>query len=394
MAQGNGPRDPEAWEDPFESTSNSGNGAARVSPNGGGTPQSGEPQRSRQGNGQPSHLEYPEGELREHEPHFRLVPFNDIKLRTAPNYLVKGLVPREGLVVIWGPPKCGKTFWAYDLAMHVALGWRYRGRKVQQGPVVYVACEGERGLAARAEAWRQQHLAEEQDEHIPFYQVTTRLDLVADQDALIQCIRRQIGTVDPALITIDTLNRSIRGSESRDEDMGDYVKAVDAVREAFACTIAVVHHCGVEANRPRGHTSLTGAADAQIAVRKDAGGTITSELEFMKDGADGERVYSSLRVIEVAEDDDGDWITSCVLGPAEAPAQAGGQDKLPKNQQTMLDVLNDAGEDGLSLEEWNDRAREAGLGLNRKADLTDYRTALKRKKLIHTYDDRWYVTHA
>jgi len=26
----------------------------------------------------------------------------------------------------------------------------------------------------------------------------------------------------------------------------------------------VIHHCGINGDRPRGHTSLTGAADAQI----------------------------------------------------------------------------------------------------------------------------------
>ena len=60
----------------------------------------------------------------------RLVPFDEIQLSTERPYLVKGLIPREGLVVAWGPPKCGKSFWAFDLAMHFALGWTYRGRRV------------------------------------------------------------------------------------------------------------------------------------------------------------------------------------------------------------------------------------------------------------------------
>ena len=50
-----------------------------------------------------------------------LVPFEQIKPSTTRNYLVKDLVPREGLTVIWGPPKCGKSFWTFDLVMHVAL---------------------------------------------------------------------------------------------------------------------------------------------------------------------------------------------------------------------------------------------------------------------------------
>src|SRR5438067_3722679 len=70
---------------------------------------------------------------------FKLVPFDRITLETTRAYIVKGIIPREGLVVVWGPPKCGKSFWVFDLVMHAALDWPYRGRRVQAGPIVYVA---------------------------------------------------------------------------------------------------------------------------------------------------------------------------------------------------------------------------------------------------------------
>src|SRR5262245_45263318 len=85
----------------------------------------------------------------------KLVPFDAIKLGTEARYLVKGIIPRDGLIVAWGPPKCGKSFWIFDLAMHVALGWQYRERRVQQGAVVYCAFEGQTGIQARVEAFRQ-----------------------------------------------------------------------------------------------------------------------------------------------------------------------------------------------------------------------------------------------
>jgi hypothetical protein len=81
---------------------------------------------------------------------FPLVAFANITLDTEHRgYLVKGLLPNRGLVVIWGPPKCGKSFWATDLGLHIALGWEYRGRRVQQAPVIYIALEGRHGLPAR-----------------------------------------------------------------------------------------------------------------------------------------------------------------------------------------------------------------------------------------------------
>jgi hypothetical protein len=41
---------------------------------------------------------------------FKLVPFSEIKLDTASACLIKSLIPRTGLIVVWGPPKCGKSF--------------------------------------------------------------------------------------------------------------------------------------------------------------------------------------------------------------------------------------------------------------------------------------------
>ena len=94
-----------------------------------------------------------QAERRKHR--FHLVPFDEIRLGTEPLCLVKGLIPRIGLTVVWGPPKSKKLFWTFDVAMHVALGRVYRGRRAQQGPVVYCAFEGQSGIGARAEAFRQ-----------------------------------------------------------------------------------------------------------------------------------------------------------------------------------------------------------------------------------------------
>jgi hypothetical protein len=83
-------------------------------------------------------------------PRFRLISFEHLQPSTAPAYLIKGLFPRSGLVVVWCPPKCGKSFWTMDAMLHVSLGWRYRGHNTVKGPVVYRAFEGADGYGKRA----------------------------------------------------------------------------------------------------------------------------------------------------------------------------------------------------------------------------------------------------
>ena len=45
-----------------------------------------------------------------------------------------------------------QSFWTYDLCFHIAMGWEYRDRYVQQGTVVYCAFEGAHGYKKRKEA--------------------------------------------------------------------------------------------------------------------------------------------------------------------------------------------------------------------------------------------------
>jgi AAA domain len=262
---------------------------------------------------------------------FNLVSYSTITVSTANPYLVKGLIPRGGLIVVWGPPKCGKSFWTYDVAMHIALGWDYRGRRVQQGPVVYLALEGGQGFRARIEAFRRRHRVADAE----FFLITERTDLIADHSTLVADIRSQ-GPM-PALVVIDTLNRSLAGSENEPKDMAAYVRVADVIREAFGCAVLIVHHCGVDGTRPRGHTSLTGAADAQLAVKRDSANNIVVEVEWMKDGREGDTIVSALQVVEVGRDDDGEAITSCVVMPAEH--QSGARATIPKAAKVAYELL-------------------------------------------------------
>jgi hypothetical protein len=44
------------------------------------------------------------------DPRFKLTRFDDIKISTAPNYLVKNILPREGLAVFWGRRNAANRF--------------------------------------------------------------------------------------------------------------------------------------------------------------------------------------------------------------------------------------------------------------------------------------------
>jgi hypothetical protein len=283
-------------------------------------------------------------------PRFPLVKFDDVLMSTTSIYLVKSLIPREGLVVVWGAPKSGKSFWTFDLLMHVAMGWEYRGLRVKAGAVVYCVLEGQKGFTRRIEAFRRKH---PKSKGAPFYLMFLSLDLIRDNNALIASIRAQIpGGVNPCAVAIDTLNRSLVGSESSDEDMAAYIRAADAIRDAFDCVVPIIHHCGHNVDRPRGHSSLLGAVDVQIRVKRDAADNIVAMVEMAKDGSVGLEIVSQLVSVDVGKDDDGASMTSCVIVPIGEPAVSTEAAKKPKRLtdgaqialRALREAINDLGE--------------------------------------------------
>jgi hypothetical protein len=268
------------------------------------------------------------------QPQPKNLPIEQFRAITLPalcNYSIKGVFPMTGLAVVWGPPKSGKSFWTFDACMHIATGRPYRGRNVRKGVVVYLALEGGSGFAGRVEAWRRRH---EPPEDVPFYLLAVPIDLVADHAELVDAIRQQVSS-DPAVIVVDTLNRAMFGNENESKDMGQFIRAADAVRTAFNCLFIVVHHCGVSGNRPRGHTSLAGADDAQIMVIRDKDKNVIAKVEFMKDAEGGAEIASKLETVDLGTDAEGESLSSCVIVPAVASAET----KLPKDSALALEVL-------------------------------------------------------
>ena len=245
------------------------------------------------------------------------MPFGQLRPGNDPGYLVDELIPLRGIVLVWGKRKCLKSFWTYDLSFHIAHCHEYRGRGVLQGHVVYCAFEGAHGYKKRTEALRRHHKIPD-SEDVPLYLVPGRANMIKEYPLLISAVREQLYGEVPRMIVLDTLNKSLVGSESKDTDMGAYIVAAEALRDAFDCVVVIIHHCGYDETHPRGHTSLTGAVDAEFEVVR-AGMLVTIRNITMRDGSEGFEIRSQAEIIEVGEDISGKVLTSLVITQTDAP---------------------------------------------------------------------------
>ena len=276
------------------------------------------------------------------EQKFRLVPFNQLRPGNDPSCLIDELIPLRGIVLIWGKRKCLKSFWTYDLSFHIAHCHEYRGRDLLQGPVVYCAFEGAHGYKRRTEALRRHHKIPT-DETVPLYLVPGRANMIKEYPLLISAVREQLYGEVPRMNVLDTLNKSLVGSESKDTDMGAYIVAAEALRDAFDCVVTIIHHCGYDETHPRGHTSLTGAVDAEFEVVR-AGMLVTVRNITMRDGTEGFEIRSHAEVVEVGEDASGKVLTSLVITQTDAPVvsekRKGGRPNA--RATTLISALKDA----------------------------------------------------
>ena len=181
---------------------------------------------------------------------------------------VEDLLISGAMSVLYGPSNSGKTFFATDLSLHIALGWDWRGKAVAQGSVVYLAMEGSYGIINRIVAFREYHTVAQK---IPLAVVPVSVNFLDDDgiDKLINTIKvtaQRLGNV--RMIVVDTLSRAMAGGdENGPKDMTAFVGAVDRLRDSVSAHVLIVHHTGKdEARGARGHSSLRAATDTEIEV--------------------------------------------------------------------------------------------------------------------------------
>lgn len=199
---------------------------------------------------------------------FRLMTVAEIALLPDPEWLIDGILPQGGLVMLYGPPGSKKSFIALDWASSVDTGLPWNGCKVKQGDVVYIYAEGVSSLKRRNHAW--QMARKRTPERLLFQPEAIN---ISDPNIVRKFIKKiQEMGYSPKLINIDTLARNFGGGdENTVKDMNAFVAGCATMQGAFpGCTILVVHHTGKDPKKgSRGSSGFKGAADTEIEVHGD-----------------------------------------------------------------------------------------------------------------------------
>ena len=253
------------------------------------------------------------------------------------DWVVRGVLPRAELAVVYGESGSGKSFLALDLCAAITRGIGWRQKRTVKGKAVYVCAEGAGGFKTRLRAYAASHnisLGELPAVIADAPNLLEQSDAAALYGAIIKWGK-------PDVIVIDTLSATTPGgNENSGEDMGRVLSHCKLLHRKTGALVVLIHHSGKDATKgARGWSGLRAAADAEIEVTRN-GDFRAATVTKLKDAGDFEQFSFKLNVVPLGVDADGEPVSSCVVEHIDsAPVESRGKPQPKGLPKLVLDTL-------------------------------------------------------
>jgi hypothetical protein len=233
-------------------------------------------------------------------------------------WLIKNVLPRADLGMLFGASGSGKSFLLIDMACSIVRGIPWRDKAVKKGRVCYVVAEGAAGFRKRIDAYCLHNEITIDELDIYVIPDAPNLKEKAHVKALSAAVK-EAGPFD--LLILDTLAAVSAGAdENSAQDMGVILERAREVGRAASAMTLLVHHAGKQADRgARGSTALKGRVDVEIEVIRE-GSRRAATVSKLRDQEDGAAFGFQLQVVNVGMDEEGEIIDSCVIDHATGVA--------------------------------------------------------------------------
>jgi hypothetical protein len=304
----------------------------------------------------------------------------------APDLLLGSWLSTTSRLLLVGPTGIGKSMFGLAIAIAVSSGpgfLHWAGHR--RSRVLYIDGEMSRRTMKMRLQDAVRHAGEKPDDLVILskedFEDMPPLNTEEGQEWLDAFIETN-GPFD--LIIFDNIQALLIG-DMKDEEQ--WANVLPWVRDLTRRSIGQIwfHHTGHDESRSYGSKAREWQMDTvALMERVEApNADLAFTLKFTKAR---ERTAENRRDFDVVTMTltDGEWAHS--FEPVAS-------NRLTPNQKTMLAILADAALDVLTLEEWNERGRKEGIGERRRADFCDIRRALKERKLVREYADKWFVSH-
>ncbi len=316
---------------------------------------------------------------------------------SKPDWLIKGILERGSMNLLFGESGAGKSLFAMDWAFCAANGKDWHNHKVKEElKTLYILGEGFRGASMRFKALSQKYSLTPKNIRLSRRSINLLDNKEADE------VIKIVTELDfiPDIIIIDTLHRNMVGDENSSEDMAMYFKSIELLARRLNSAIVTVHHSGHgDKGRSRGSSSIKAAMDAEFCVTKNGDG-ITFSCTKSKDFGFGTDMGFVIKEVELEgevfyDEDDDKQITSVYLHyMGVATKEKTLSKKLQKAMDSLVLALETIGKERpelsilgsgqviVSLSEWKPFFNEHKELAERRQNFSECRKELLKQELI------------
>ncbi|MGL5923717.1 AAA family ATPase [Chroococcidiopsis sp.] len=198
------------------------------------------------------------------------------------SWLIPELLRSEGLYILAGEPKTGKSILMYFLIKSMILTGEFLGRPVRKGRVLFIQLE--ESLKTISERLHLTGLGDSENEEVSLlanFTDSLLIERLFDITNNLEWLTRKIEEYQPSLVIIDSLRMSQLRTDAS-ENSNEYGKAVYALQQVFnftgTCGV-LIHHMNKPAGRSNsktglverisGHTSISAATDGLIGLYRE-----------------------------------------------------------------------------------------------------------------------------
>lgn len=162
------------------------------------------------------------------------------------DWILEGLISRQGRAVITGQPGVGKTQFILDVVMSLALGLDYLNWKNVQGPVKVLMLSLEMGKPALQMFWRQVAADPKYDDmptlkkNLKIIPAGTEMEL--NRPEVFAFFNSLLAELKPDIAVIDSFQMMTGDSLSDDKEMRLLMRNVKKLGADHDCGIIMIHH--------------------------------------------------------------------------------------------------------------------------------------------------------
>ena len=196
-----------------------------------------------------------------------------------PQFYIQDILPKEGVMLVYGAPKVGKSWLTMELGFCISVGEDWLGFHTEQAKVLIAQFE----ISPIAYAWRLKHMAQHfQLQPRMFYEVSPGL-LYLDDGQNLNGFAEAIRELHPNVIILDCLAVCFGGDENSSKDMAGWIENVNQLKVEHQASLVIVHHTNKNilstsaVDKARGHSRLVGWVDTLVYMVEQPGGI---QLQF------------------------------------------------------------------------------------------------------------------